>query len=136
MKIKERNEELMAVKLSAGKTLRVLNEHKLRLSEQMADTKALIEARADKKGQLQKIELENTVLSKDLLQERKQRNQLRQQVEESSDLPNIGDYIEQKRAMYAMESSLKNWRKKLEILEMAARQSHKIAAKAKLERTV
>ena len=67
----------------------------------------------------------------DLELEKKQRNRLRQQVEESSDMPNISDYIEQKRTMYNLESQLRNWKKKLEIMEMAAKQSRNLLMKTR-----
>lgn len=130
-KIKERNEELVSVKLSAGNTLRLLNEYKLKLSERIADTTALSQSLAEKQNQLLKLEAENQRLTKELKLEKKQRNRLRQQVEESSDMPNIGDYIEQKRTMYSLESQLRNWKKKLEIMEMAAKQSRNQLLKTK-----
>ena len=135
-KIKERNDELMSVKLTGGKTLRTLNDYKIKLSESIVETNTLTASLSERKNQLAKLVQENLRITKDLKHDKKQRNRLRQQVEESSDMPNVGDYIEQKRAMYSMEESLRNWRKKLEILEMAAKQSKTNARRLKLSKSL
>jgi hypothetical protein len=51
------------------------------------------------------------------------RDRLRQSVEEAAEMPEVGDYILQKRDMYELESKLNNWKKKVEIMEMAARRA-------------
>ena len=38
-------------------------------------------------------------------------------------MPNIEDYIMQKREMYELETQLTNWQKKVDIMEMAARKA-------------
>ena len=48
---------------------------------------------------------------------------MRQQIEEAQAMPNIEDYIMQKREMYELETQLANWQKKVEIMEMAARKA-------------
>ena len=39
------------------------------------------------------------------------------------EMPNIEDYVTQKKEMYELESKLTTWQKKVEILEMAAKRS-------------
>ena len=46
-------------------------------------------------------------------------------------MPSIGNYILQKREMYELETSLKNWEKKVEIMEMAAKRSKVLVSKTK-----
>lgn len=128
-KIEERNDELLTVKLSTGKTLQALNELKRRLGERMTESEWLNAQVDDKHAQLSKLELENKRVGKDVKLERRQRNRLRQQIEEAAEMPLVEDYINQKREMYALESSLKNWRKKLEILEMEAKRTRSLARK-------
>ena len=36
-------------------------------------------------------------------------------------MPDVSDYILQKKEMYELEGSLKNWQKKVDIMEMAAK---------------
>lgn len=56
---------------------------------------------------------------------KKKSNKLRQEVEDSAamEMPNIENYIAQKREMYELESKRGTWQKKVEILEMAAKRS-------------
>jgi xylose isomerase len=50
---------------------------------------------------------------------------------EQGAIPGIENYISQKREMYDFETSLKNWEKKVEIMEMAAKRSKVLVSKAK-----
>lgn len=128
-KIEDRNDELLTVKLSTGKTLQALNELKRRLGEKMSESEWLRNQVEEKNAQKLKLESENKRVSKDVKLEKRQRNRLRQQIEEAAEMPLVEDYINQKREMYNLEAGLKNWRKKLEILEMAAKRSRAMARK-------
>ncbi len=46
-------------------------------------------------------------------------------------MPNVGDYILQKKEMYELELALKNWQKKVEIMEMAAKRARSNTKKLK-----
>mmetsp|Transcript_5370 Transcript_5370/g.5535 ORF Transcript_5370/g.5535 Transcript_5370/m.5535 type:complete len:346 (+) Transcript_5370:106-1143(+) len=122
-KIEERNEELLAVKMTTGKTLQALNELKQRLSEKLSESERFKNELTDKKLVTAKLNQETKNVTKDVHVEKRMRNKLRQQMEESKDLPNIEDYIYQKRVMYDLQGTLKNWQKKVDILEMAAKKS-------------
>ena len=128
-KIEDRNDELLTVKLSTGKTLQALNELKRVLNERMSESDWLRGQVEEKNVQRAKIETENKRVGKDVKQEKRSRNRLRQQIEEAAEMPLVEDYINQKREMYALEAGLKNWRKKLEILEMAAKRSRAMTKK-------
>jgi chromosome segregation ATPase len=122
-KIGERNDELLTVKLSTGKTIQALNEYKRRLHEKLEEGDWLKNEVATKKSQLQKLSKENTRAVKETRTEKRQRNTLRVQVEDAAEMPNVEDYIMQKRDMYELETSLKNWRRKVEIMDMAAKRA-------------
>ena len=126
-KIEERNEELLAVKLSTGKTLRVLNDLKLRLNEKVNESDWLKNEIQNKKSLLQKLKQESNKVKKEVSIEKRTTNKLRQQIDEASEMPNVEDYIMQKRCMYDLQSTLKNWQKKIEILEMAAKKTRSLA---------
>eukprot|EP01041_Mallomonas_annulata_P008370 gene8370-17251_t len=131
-KIEERNEELLTVKMSTGKTLQALNELKQRLTEKLTESDRFKEELSDKRSLTSKLHLETKSVTKDVRLEKRQRNKLRQQMEESKDLPNIEDYIHQKRVMYDLQATLKNWQKKVDILEMAARKSRSLTQSSPL----
>ena len=131
-KIEERNEELLAVKMSTGKTLHVLNELKQRLNDKLAECQRFKNELVEKRAQTNKLKQENKRVAVEVRVEKRLRNKLRQQMEEASDQPNIEDYIIQKKIMYDLQSTLVNWQKKVEILEMAAKKSKSLAQSAQL----
>lgn len=132
-KIEERNEELLTVKLSTSKTLRALNDLKRQLTEKMTDHEWL-EGEINNKNQLlDKLKSEVDKVGKDVTVEARTKTKLRQQIEEAAEMPNVEDYILQKKDMYQLQSTLKNWQKKIDILEMAAKKSKSNATTLKLK---
>ena len=129
-KIEERNEELLTVKLSTGKTLRVLNDLKRQLAARLAESEWLRAEAASKGHLLNKLSQEVSKVNKEVAVDRRQQNKLRQQIDDASEMPNVEDYIMQKRSMYDLQNTLKNWQKKVEILEMAAKKSRSLAKTA------
>jgi chromosome segregation ATPase len=132
-KIEERNEELLTVKLSTGKTLRVLNDLKRQLAERLAESDWLKSETTSKAHLFNKLSQEVSKVNREVNTDKRQKNKLRQQIDEASEMPNVEDYIMQKRSMYEMQNTLKNWQKKLEILEMAAKKSRTMAKAATLK---
>jgi hypothetical protein len=130
-KIEERNDELLSVKHSGSKTTQALNEYKRRLNQQIDDANWLKNELNSKESLKVKLENEHKKVSKELVVERKARNRLKQQIEEASEMPDIEEYIMQKREMQNLESVKKNWEKKVEIMEMAAKRSRSISQKMK-----
>ena len=130
-KIEERNDELLSVKLLTGKTIQVLNDYKRRLSEKLDEEAWLKSEVSGKRTLLSKLDREEDRVDKELRVEQRQKNRLRQQIEEASSMPDIEDYIGQKKEMYELQSTIENWKKKVEIMEMAARKSRTMAQKIK-----
>jgi len=130
--IEERNDELLQVKLVTGKTIQVLNEYKKKLTEKLEEETWLKNEVASKRTLLSKLDNEEERVEKELRIERRTRNKLRQQIEEAQAMPNIEDYIQQKKEMYELTSTISNWKKKVEIVEMAARNAKSNATKMRL----
>ena len=122
-KIDERNEELLTVKLSTTKTITALNECKRRLNEKLEESSWLEKEVSAKQFILNKLELESTKVEKESRLEINKKSRLRQALEEISEMPDVEDYIEQKRQMYDLDTKLKTWIKKVEIMEMAAKKA-------------
>lgn len=127
-KIEERNEELLTVKLSTGKTLRALNELKQQLAEASSEAEWLRAESRSKHALLLKLRAEASKVGQECSVDKRLRNKLKVQIDEASEMPNVEDYIMQKRSMYELQSTLKNWKKKTDIMEMAARKSRALAA--------
>ena len=126
-KIEERNEELLSVKSSAGKTIQALNEYKRKLNDKLEESQYLKNEIEEKKLSLKKIVKEISKTAKDTKVEKSTKNRLRQQIEESAEMPHIEDYIIQKKELYELDSKLGNWQKKVELLEMSAKKTRNMA---------
>ena len=126
-KIDERNEELLTVKLSTSKTITALNECKKRLNEKLEEHSWLEKEVSCKQAILCKLEIESTKVEKESRLETHKKSRLRQALEEISEMPDVEDYIEQKRQMYDLDTKLKTWTKKVEIMEMAARKARSLS---------
>jgi chromosome segregation ATPase len=124
-KIEERNDEFLMVKLSTGKTTKCLNELNSKLSERSAELQALKTEIIDKKSQLHELETENHGVRGHIRADMKFKSRLTQTVEDAKEMPAVEDYILQKREMYELESDIRQWNKKIDILEMAAAQSRR-----------
>ena len=130
-KIEERNDELLTVKVAAGKTTQSLNELRRKLNEKLDEAEWLKKEVEDKKVNLTRLGKELSRVKSEVKQESRQKDKIRQELEEESDMPSIEKYILQKRQMYEYETSLKNWEKKVEIMEMAAKRSKVLLSKTK-----
>lgn len=124
-KIEERNQELLSMKLTTGKTIVCLNDHKKQLLEEVGESEALNSEVKEKKLLLERCIEECKKVHAIIKGSKKKSNKLRQEVEDSAamEMPNIENYIAQKREMYELESKRGTWQKKVEILEMAAKRS-------------
>lgn len=130
-KIEERNEELLSVKMSTGKTTQTLNDLKKKLYAKTDEAAWLNTENKTKEMTLMKLKQEVRKVEKELYAETRQGNKLKQQINDASEMPNIEDYIMQKKAMYELQTQIKNWKKKVQITEMAAKQSRSMLKKAK-----
>lgn len=130
-KIDERNEELLQVKVTAGRTIQALNDYKKRLNEKLEHSQWLKNEIIEKKRLMLKLENDVQKVNKEMRIENSTKNHLRQSLEETSEMPSIENYIDQKKIMYEYESTLKTWQKKVELMEMAAKKSRmQVASRA------
>jgi len=130
-KIEERNEELHTLKHSTSKTIQALNEYKRRLLTQLKDVETLKQEMINKEQQLNKLTNENKKISKEIIMEKRVMDKLKLQIEEATAMPDVSDYILQKKEQYNLETIQKNWTKKVEIMEMAAKRNRSLMNKTK-----
>ena len=110
-----------------------MNEYKRRLNIAVDDAAWLKSEMITKKAQQIKLDAEHKRVNKEVHGEHRLKTKLRMEIEESSEMPEIQDYILQKKEMYQLESMLKNWQKKVDIMEMAAKKSRSTMQKLKYE---
>ncbi|GAB9462924.1 hypothetical protein Gpo141_00000405 [Globisporangium polare] len=121
--IEERNEDLLKLKQTTGNTVQVLNNLKKKLHE-------LLEESAWLQSEIQsRTELNEKIIEEiSLLDDRNQKDekklhkaQVQQSAEPSKDMPQILDYVAQKAKMYELQQEIKNYERKVEIAERAAK---------------
>jgi hypothetical protein len=130
-KLEERNEELLHVKMSAGATTQVLNNLQKKLHEKSAESDWLASESKTKASNLVKLKQDVRKVGRQMHSEQRTSRKLRQQINDAAQMPNVGDYIMQKKEMYDLQTNVKNWEKKVMISEMSAKQSAKMLKKAK-----
>jgi chromosome segregation ATPase len=130
-KIEEKNEELLTVKLATGKATQVLNDLKKRLVERSNESQWLDTETQNKTRQLARLRTELKKLDKIVRSEGKLSTKLKQQINDASEMPNIEDYIMQKKEMYELQAQIKNWQKKLDIAEMTVKKNKNLLKTAK-----
>lgn len=160
-KIEERNDELLTMKLTAGisinqsillylftihlhfknniqsdttgKTLVALNDYKKQLNDEVLQYAELNAQTIDKSILLEKSIAECKSVKAFIKSGKKKLTKTKQEVEDAQamEMPSIEDYINQKKEMYELETQLITWKKKIDILEMAATQSRTQLHRAK-----
>ena len=113
------------MKLTTGKTIVSLNDHKKHLLEEVMEYEALNSEVKEKKLLLKRSIEECRKVYAFIKSGKRKTNKLRQEVDDSAsmEMPNTENYIIQKKEMYELESKMAIWQKKVEILEMAAKRS-------------
>lgn len=114
VKIDERNNELIRLKLTTGKTIQILTALMDKLNKLNTHTQWLkkqIRGREDTLEQL-KMEIERAIKEKNM---ENQRNSVLQQQFELVKVPSVMAYVEMKTELEAVKREVKNWERKLEI---------------------
>lgn len=122
-KIDERNEELLKLKLTTGATVQALNTLKNKLQSLLTESSWLNKEIKSRTEQLKKLKDDTTAVQAELVAESRLKKKLGEQDADQGDMPQILDYVHQKKEMYEMEAMLKNWERKVEIAEMAAKKA-------------
>merc|ERR1719482_2294365 len=121
IKIDEANIELLSLKRTSGRTVKILNTMKKRLSNLTCEAKSLEDEINERKAMLAKTENDIVKVVEEKENARKDNKKLRMQSRISPEMPQVVDYVNQKAEQYEIEAQKRNWERKLEIAEMAAK---------------
>jgi hypothetical protein len=130
-KIKERNSQLLDLKLSTGKTMQMLASKKSRLAELIAQCEQLRTGITRRTGDMERLRRENSRVVVELGKDTVKAEKLGVAVDESEDLPAVQDYVDLRADHTELTRELDSWRRKVEIAEMAAKKTSARAAVAK-----
>lgn len=125
LKIEDRNNELRKLKTTTGKTVQVLNDKKRELNRLLADNTKLASDINDRKLANLKLSEELARVEAEVAKERKKYKKYKIQ-QSNPDMPQVLDYVNQKSEMYDLEAAVRNWTRKCEIVEMAAKRARTI----------
>jgi len=132
-KISERNAELLKLKMTTGKSVQVLNTAKRNLNDLMIESKRLRHQIKDREEATVKLSEELVKVEAEVRKERKKNKKYKIQ-QSNPDMPQVLDYVNQKSLMYDLEAEVRNWQRKVEIIEMAARRAKTIIRQSEYDR--
>eukprot|EP00933_Yihiella_yeosuensis_P058074 TRINITY_DN5828_c2_g2_i1.p1 TRINITY_DN5828_c2_g2~~TRINITY_DN5828_c2_g2_i1.p1 ORF type:complete len:387 (-),score=108.66 TRINITY_DN5828_c2_g2_i1:77-1150(-) len=120
-RIKEADQELLDLKRRAGKTVKILNNMKKKLSSLTAEAKFLEDEIKERKAMLAKTEHDIVKVVEEKETARKEHKKLRAQSRSTPEMPQIIDYVTQKDEAYNLEAQKRTWERKVELAETAAK---------------
>lgn len=121
-KIKERNTELLQVKMTTGNTVQMLNAAKSNLNTLVSQSKWLQREIANRQETLNRLTEELSRVEDEVSSENKKNTRFKTQVS-NVEMPQILDYVKLKAEQHELELSLQNWQRKIEIAELALKQA-------------
>lgn len=121
-KIQERNNELLQLKMTTGKTVQVLNTAKRRLGELSLEAEKLKVTIEEREKSIVRLERELGKVNQDVGKEKDKNKKFKIQ-QSNPDMPQVLDYVNQKSKMYHLDGQVRNWQRKCEIVSMAAKRA-------------
>jgi hypothetical protein len=122
-RIEEANQELLVLKRRSGSTVKILNNMKKRLSGLTAEAKFLEDEIKERKAMLAKTEHDIVKVVEEKEAARKERKRLQAQSRQTPEMPQVVDYVTQKEEQFRLEAEKRNWERKVELVETAAKRA-------------
>ena len=120
-KIKERNDELLRLKMTTGKTVQQLNSQKRRLQSLIEESAWLKGELASRASLCAKVKKEAGRAGKEAAKAGRANRSLRAAQEAAQGMPQLLDYVKQKAEAYELQTAVRSWERKVEIAEMASK---------------
>lgn len=120
-RIEEATQELLDLKRRSGRTVKILNNMKKKLSSLTTEAKFLEDEIKERKAMLAKTEHDIVKIVEEKEAARKEHKKLKQQSRQTSEMPQVVDYVSQKAEEYELEAQKRNWTRKVELAETAAK---------------
>ncbi|NWX72425.1 CC113 protein, partial [Alca torda] len=117
-KIDEKNQELLQLKLTSGKTVQVLNFYKRKLQDTMKMSTTLMKDISQRKELLGKIEREAALVEEQRAEAESVNWQLRKHLSDYR-VPPVLSYVQKKMAVTDLKNSLKAWERKVAVAKMS-----------------
>ncbi|NXN21662.1 CC113 protein, partial [Nycticryphes semicollaris] len=123
-KIDEKNQELLQLKLTSGKTVQDLNFYKRKLQDAMETSTSLTKDISQRKELLEKIEREAALVEEQRAEAERVNQQLWKQLSDYS-VPPVLSYVQKKAAVTELKNNLKGWERKVAVAKMSLKSYHR-----------
>lgn len=123
--IDERNQKLLALKLTTGKTVQKLNQLKQRLNAELEEEKKKQDEIIDMKRKLEGTKVDIKGANEEYKRYKNEYRNLNAQKNRNKDMPGVEEYVKQKQKVSELKNSVKNWKRKIEIAEIAVKENQK-----------
>lgn len=120
-RIAEAHQELSDLKTRSGRTVKILNDMKKKLSSLTSEAKFLEDEIKERKAMLAKTEHDIVKVVEEKEAARKEHKKLRAQSRQTPEMPQVVDYVSQKAEQYELEAQKRTWERKLDLAETAAK---------------
>ncbi|NXX56234.1 CC113 protein, partial [Scopus umbretta] len=117
-KIDEKNQELLQLKLTSGKTAQVLNFYRRKLQDAIEMSASLMKDTSQRKKLLEKIEREAALVEEQRAEAESVNRKLRKQLSDYG-IPPVLSYVQKKMAVTDLKNILKAWERKVAVAEMS-----------------
>ena len=117
-RVKDKNEQLLALKSGAGVAVNRLNLMKKILSDELNSNRSIKRAIKQKGDMLERMSSERDKVEAEIRSETAKQSKL-QQVQSNPDMPHVMDYVRQKMGYEQLVEADRNWDRKIEIAQMA-----------------
>lgn len=123
--IDERNQRLLALKLTTGKTVQKLNSLKQKLNTELEEEKKKEDEIIEMKKKLLQTKDDIISAQKEAKKYRDEFRNLQAQKNRNKDMPGVDKYVEKKKQLADLKKDAKNWKRKIEIATVAAKEAEK-----------
>ncbi|NXN92924.1 CC113 protein, partial [Rhinopomastus cyanomelas] len=130
-KLNEKNQELLQLSQTLGKTIRVFNFYKTRLQTAMETSLSLMKDISQRKKLMKKMEREAALVEEQRADAECMNQQMRKQLSDYR-VPPVLSYVEKKMTVTDLKSSLKSWERKVAFAEMTLQRCHKVWKQVKM----
>eukprot|EP00397_Hematodinium_sp_SG-2012_P058420 GEMP01073881.1.p1 GENE.GEMP01073881.1~~GEMP01073881.1.p1 ORF type:complete len:335 (+),score=70.29 GEMP01073881.1:119-1123(+) len=118
-KIEEANQELLQLKRTSGKTVKLLNKMKRKLTALSKESGVLAQDIKEKRAMLAKTESDIVKVVQEKEVARKDNKKFRAQTRTSPETPQVVDYVKQKAEEFELKQQRKSWTRKVELISLA-----------------
>lgn len=120
-KIEEANNDLLILKRTSGKTVKLLNKMKRKLTELTKESELLAQDIKEKRAMLAKTESDIVKVVQEKENARKDNKKFRVQTRSGGgpETPQVVDYVKQKAEEYDLIQQQKTWQRKIDIIILA-----------------